>query len=183
MCDCERSANGLGIGGRLCDCEPPAQEHVTRYSDASSYDEVCTVCSATDAPGNTALKKPCPGRAVETAAEDSACQGEGRVESVKHTPGPWLQKTERTVKAGKKTVAICPCDGITGHERDANASLVAAAPELLAAAKEGRTDLMISADNARDAAKTDARWSGVAKKLMNCVAMMDAAIAKAESRP
>lgn len=51
----------------------------------------------------------------------------------KHTPGPWHLKTERTVKAGRKTVAVCPCDGITGLERDANARLIVAAPELLAA--------------------------------------------------
>lgn len=34
--------------------------HKTRYSDSSLYDEVCTLCGATDARGNDALQRPCP---------------------------------------------------------------------------------------------------------------------------
>jgi hypothetical protein len=36
--------------------------HVTRFSDASSFDEICINCGATDeVPGGWgALKKPCP---------------------------------------------------------------------------------------------------------------------------
>jgi len=41
---------------------------------------------------------------------------------------------------------------------------------------EARTDLMICADNVRDAAKTDPRWEGVADKLMARVAECDKAL-------
>jgi len=34
--------------------------HVTRLSDSSVYDEVCTLCGATDARGSDRLQKPCP---------------------------------------------------------------------------------------------------------------------------
>lgn len=34
--------------------------HQTRYSDSSMYDEVCTLCGATDARGSTKLDEPCP---------------------------------------------------------------------------------------------------------------------------
>lgn len=33
--------------------------HITRYSDSSSFDEICTVCGATDALGDTGLHHPC----------------------------------------------------------------------------------------------------------------------------
>jgi hypothetical protein len=39
--------------------------HITRSSDASSFDEICTVCGATDAPGSDALHEPCPGKRKE----------------------------------------------------------------------------------------------------------------------
>lgn len=35
--------------------------HTTRFSDASSFDEVCTACGATDARGDDRLNQPCPG--------------------------------------------------------------------------------------------------------------------------
>ena len=38
-------------------------DHKTRYSDSSIYDEVCTICGATDANGDDRLKYPCPGDA------------------------------------------------------------------------------------------------------------------------
>lgn len=34
--------------------------HVTRLSDSSLFDEVCTLCGATDARGSDRLQKPCP---------------------------------------------------------------------------------------------------------------------------
>lgn len=129
-----------------------------------------------------------------------------------HTPGPWLAGKPSSV-VGWPVVApsahgrvICnvsfvanragapavPGDGAFNRESTANASLIAAAPDLLAerdrllaeierlreAAQEGRTDLLIAANNARDAAKTDTRWQGVAEKLMARVAMIDAALAQ-----
>lgn len=34
--------------------------HKTRISDASSFDEICTLCGATDTRGSTELQEPCP---------------------------------------------------------------------------------------------------------------------------
>lgn len=34
--------------------------HETRMSDASTFDEICTKCGATDTPGSSALELPCP---------------------------------------------------------------------------------------------------------------------------
>jgi hypothetical protein len=39
--------------------------HVTRYSDSSLYDEVCTICGATDAMGDTRLDRPCPASPIK----------------------------------------------------------------------------------------------------------------------
>lgn len=36
--------------------------HITRMSDSSLYDEVCTVCGATDAMGDNRLNKKCTGK-------------------------------------------------------------------------------------------------------------------------
>jgi len=106
--------------------------------------------------------------------------------SGQHTPAPWLVGEDQSVDETWSIVTTSGGSIIANvndrHDRLANARLIAAAPDLLEAAKEGRTDLMIAADNARDAAKTDSRWDGVADKLMERVRMMDAAIAKAEGR-
>jgi hypothetical protein len=37
--------------------------HITRYSDSSLYDEVCTLCGATDASGK--LDQPCPSKVID----------------------------------------------------------------------------------------------------------------------
>lgn len=37
-----------------------SQPHKTRFSDSSLYDEVCTLCGATDANGMAELNRPCP---------------------------------------------------------------------------------------------------------------------------
>ncbi len=37
--------------------------HVTRWSDSSYYDEICTVCGATDARSSDRLEQPCPRQA------------------------------------------------------------------------------------------------------------------------
>ena len=42
--------------------ERPAAQHRTRMTDASSHDEVCIDCGATDARGDDRLTKPCPGK-------------------------------------------------------------------------------------------------------------------------
>lgn len=36
--------------------------HKTRFSDSSFYDEICTLCGATDAAGDDRLKHQCQGR-------------------------------------------------------------------------------------------------------------------------
>jgi hypothetical protein len=46
--------------------------HKTRVSDASSFDEICTLCGATDARGaeGDLLELPCPGLRGHTAKEE-----------------------------------------------------------------------------------------------------------------
>lgn len=39
--------------------------HKTRFSDASTFDEICEHCGATDRPGDDRLEEPCPGRRLE----------------------------------------------------------------------------------------------------------------------
>lgn len=39
---------------------PKHPSHQTAYSDSSVYDEKCTHCGATDAEGDTSLKRKCP---------------------------------------------------------------------------------------------------------------------------
>lgn len=60
----------------------------------------------------------------------------------KHTPGPWAlngpwhiqAETPMNDPTGKRVVAlITPCRGASQAEREANAHLVAAAPDLMAA--------------------------------------------------
>jgi hypothetical protein len=65
------------------------------------------------------------------------------------------------------------------EQAEANARLIAAAPDLLDALRECRTDLIIGANNADHAAKTDPRWEGVGDRLRYRASKADAAIAKA----
>ncbi|QUS39586.1 hypothetical protein RPMA_12615 [Tardiphaga alba] len=44
--------------------------HITRFSDSSYYDEVCTLCGATDANGQEKLSQPCPKAAHFAASTD-----------------------------------------------------------------------------------------------------------------
>ena len=60
-----------------------------------------------------------------------------------------------------------------------DAHLIAAAPEMYEALQEACTSLVIAADQARDAAKTDSRWSGVDEKLMRYAREGQAVLAKA----
>lgn len=65
---------------------------------------------------------------------------------VKHTPGPWFEQTgfsddvEITAESREGMVAICSMElGYTGNigvEQEANARLIAAAPDLLGALEE-----------------------------------------------
>jgi hypothetical protein len=50
----------------------------------------------------------------------------------KHTPGPWEAKGT-DVFAGKNCIGICDTDNDTQKRMEANARLMAAAPDLLAA--------------------------------------------------
>lgn len=105
----------------------------------------------------------------------------------KHTPGPWSYEPEINRVFSEPTQKCVAAPHILGNpavmaDWPADARLIAAAPEMLEALKEARTDLMIAADNARHAAKTDARWDGVDEKLMARVRLIDAVIAKAEGR-
>lgn len=68
-------------------------------------------------------------------------------------------------------------DALTA-ERDRLRTLLAEVREALA---ECRTDLMIAADNAIDAAKTDPRWEGVGAKLRTRVRQADAALARLDA--
>lgn len=61
-------------------------------------------------------------------------------EAVKHTPGPWKnRKGSGVISSGKwHKLATAHTTGTTG-ERDANARLIAAAPELLEACKQAES--------------------------------------------
>ncbi len=102
-----------------------------------------------------------------------------------HTPGPWRvfeakDRHGRTiiVREGIYEVALAcptassPASGARYLERDANACLIAAAPDLLAAVKAARAEL-------------DALGKGTRPPIMDPMALMrlyEAAIAKAEGR-
>jgi hypothetical protein len=56
---------------------------------------------------------------------------------MKHTPGPWRVSAHREIMAGKDCIVQSPWSGPFGIEvADANARLIAAAPELLASLQE-----------------------------------------------
>ena len=96
-----------------------------------------------------------------------------------HTPGPWvIDNSIRTaVNAGKKHIAMVnfykTSDkeiSIDEKENEANARLIAAAPELLAACKAALRDEM------------SARLEAAGGLSDETVAMLEAAIAKAEGK-
>lgn len=64
--------------------------------------------------------------------------------------------------------------------RQAVDEVVAEYSELMEALKECRTDLLITANNAEDAAKRDTKWVGVGSALRRRIEQADAAIAKAQ---
>lgn len=102
--------------------------------------------------------------------------------SAQHTPGPWKIDPNRRGKAITCSIGLTIAGAHKCGSQDANARLIAAAPELLEALKECCADLVIASDNARDAAKTDQRWAGVADILLKRARLGQSVIAKAEGR-
>ncbi len=100
-----------------------------------------------------------------------------------HTPGPWLEVTQHHDKdrtevrnsTGKMTVATCRCPaGVTLEETEANARLIAAAPDLLAALEQAAAQFDYTV-RAMALGQTVSISS-----LQNCAAAARAAIAKAQ---
>jgi aminoglycoside phosphotransferase len=60
--------------------------------------------------------------------------------NIKHTPGPWGVKGWRVTIPGTGEVTLA-APGVTTATADANARLISAAPELLAALEELHADL------------------------------------------
>jgi hypothetical protein len=56
--------------------------------------------------------------------------------SAQHTPGPWRVSGKATINAGRSWIA-----SVSTSNRDANARLIAAAPDLLAALEKARNTL------------------------------------------
>lgn len=103
------------------------------------------------------------------------------------TPGPWLL-SGRTVYAlndeGFNRFSSLVQDAHTpGDELEANARLMAAAPELLKALEEAVKDLVAAQFNARSAARTDKAWAGVSEAIQPSVDKARAALAKARGTP
>lgn len=102
-------------------------------------------------------------------------------EAAKHTPGPWMVQMRRGSLGTRGHIAVLGPDFGSGHgdvvrtmgtteREEANARLIAAAPELLAAVKEART--LLEMNNARRDMMTDRE-----RALWNTIR---AAVAKAE---
>ncbi len=112
----------------------------------------------------------------------------------KHTPGPWIAAQSDPAEgcdvwwitacpAANQEKEIATVPGGYPHERhEANASLIAAAPELLEALRELLTDMVIAQGNMRKAAKRDPAWEGCAEIIQPRVDAARAAIAKAEGK-
>lgn len=94
-----------------------------------------------------------------------------------HTPGPWTtaEYDDRLMINGVRGF-VCTMDQPTGPEQQANASLIAAAPDLLAALKNVVADIL-DYERINNLAPSPGK-----KYCWQSVAQADAAIAKAESR-
>lgn len=111
--------------------------------------------------------------------------------TTKHTPGLWaVTKAKHGVDMGHYFVALVAPDRndralVVHAERgddvqgDANANLIAAAPELYHALDDLFTDMIIAQGNMRDAAKRDTRWEGCAEEIQPRIDAARAALAKA----
>ena len=109
----------------------------------------------------------------------------------KHTPGPWttddIDQSDfyRCVIGENKIVCRVRLKGFMGNNlehAEANARLIAAAPELYDALRELLTDMVIAQGNMRKAAKRDPAWEGCAEIIQPRVDAARAAIAKAEGK-
>lgn len=69
--------------------------------------------------------------------------------------------------------------GRTAEEAEANARLIAAAPELVEALKSQRADLEIFRANLADTEKVDSRFEGMSELVASWIGEIDAALAKA----
>ena len=103
--------------------------------------------------------------------------------TAKHTPGPWVSKAWQWVESTTGTRIAKTHDArwtsISLDEAAANARLIAAAPDLLAAAKGLDLTCLCDVLNPCSLSKTDKHWGG-GEKCGPC--KMVAAIARAEGR-
>lgn len=92
---------------------------------------------------------------------------------MQHTPGPWRVEPEgifAEIEGSEYVVAVWDeDDGLSMEEMEANANLIAAAPDLLAAAKESKCGCSL---RERDSGHKVGCWKPA----------LDSAIAKAEGR-
>lgn len=92
--------------------------------------------------------------------------------TIPHTPGPWKNKTFGEVKAKDDAFTVAQCMMGNLGEREANANLIAAAPELLEALKYAREEIALRV----------VEDGGTKYSIQKACAKLDAAIAKAEGR-
>ncbi|WP_444859219.1 hypothetical protein [Serratia sp. (in: enterobacteria)] len=112
--------------------------------------------------------------------------GENVMSGFKGTPGPWeLMKDDdelKVIQAGSLEKGFgwksyCNvCENVSG---DANAKLIAAAPELLEALQETVKDLVAYQVKARNAARINNRWEGVSEAVQASIYKAREAINKA----
>ena len=114
---------------------------------------------------------------------------------LKFTPGPWLDyEGEELIEEGSLVITtdarqreskVCITEILVDWsepfetEQRANASLIAAAPELYAALEEAEKDLVAAQVNARMATKHDSKWEGVAEAIQSSIDRSRAARARA----
>ena len=103
----------------------------------------------------------------------------------KHTPGPWVHTGNTVQSVGRYySSTLIATTSMAPHfeHAEANARLIAAAPELYDALRELLTDMVIAQGNMRKAAKRDPAWEGCAEIIQPRVDAARAAIAKAEGK-
>jgi hypothetical protein len=100
----------------------------------------------------------------------------------KHTPAPWHHepgqdcKPPYVVRGSEGGFVVT---GLTAERQEADAALIAAAPDIFKALDDLFTDMLIAQGNMRDAAKHDHRWEGCAEEIQPRIDAARAAIAKA----
>ena len=100
----------------------------------------------------------------------------------KHTPAPWRHEPGRD---GKPPYVVRGSEGgfvvmgLTAERQEADAALIAAAPDIFKALDDLFTDMLIAQGNMRDAAKHDHRWEGCAEEIQPRIDAARAALAKA----